>query len=370
MLDHFNRPLRIAEVATPAPGPHEVRVRVRALALNPFDHIVQTLGGLITPWLQFPAVLGSDVAGDVVAVGEACRRLRVGDRVMGLALGVDRTANRLQEGAFQEQVLLREDCCCRLPASVRFAEAAVLPLALATAASGLFLESQLGLKPPPVARADEAAAEASRTAVIVWGGATSVGSVAIQLARAAGHRVLSTASPHNHERTRRLGADGVEDYRDPRVVDRLIAAAEGSTVVGLLAMGAGSGTPCLQIARRHAHRPKVAMASAPVALDGAPIGPQGWWRLTHLPRLAAGFAGLALRARATGVPTCALWGTALVEGPLGRRIFAEFAESALADGRLIPAPEPLIAGQGLDDLPAAIETLRQGVSARKVVIEL
>ncbi|WP_374587022.1 zinc-binding alcohol dehydrogenase family protein [Ideonella dechloratans] len=367
VLDGFKQPLRIGEVVTPAPGPYEVRVRVRALALNPYDRIVQTLGGLIVPKLKFPAVLGSDVAGDVVAIGEGCRRLRVGDRVMGLALGTDRVANRLQEGAFQEQVLLREDCCCRLPDSIPYAGAAVLPLALSTAASALFLGSQLDLASPPISPTAHATAD---TTVIVWGGATSVGSVAIQLARAAGHRVLSTASPGNHARTLHLGAHAVEDYRDKRAVDRLFEATGESTVVGLLAIGSGSGKPCVELARRFAVRPKVAMVSAPVPLDDAPIGSQGWWRLQRLPRLAIGLAGLAIGTRRAGIPTSSVWGTALVEDPLGKRIFTEFAEAALADGRLVPAPEPWIQGLGLEDIPAAIEALRHGISARKIVIVL
>ena len=370
VLDRFNSPMRVAEVATPKPGPHEVLVRVRALALNPYDRVVQTLGGLFTPRLKFPAVLGSDVSGEVVAVGQACRRLRVGDRIMGLALGADRRGNRWQEGAFQEMVLLREDCCCRLPDSVRYTDAAVLPLALATATTGLFMKSQLGLDPPPTLPSPLPQHDSPQRTVIIWGGATSVGSVAIQLATAAGYRVLSTASPHNHERVRRLGAAVVEDYRQDGVVERIVAAAKGSTVVGLLALGAGSGMPCLRIASQFARRPKVAMASAPIALDRAPIGPQAWWRLVTLPRLIGGFAAMALRARATGVPTCSVWGTDLVDDPLGRHMVVDFAEAALRDGRLIAAPEPLIEGQRLEDIPAAIDVLRLGVSARKVVIDL
>lgn len=369
VLEGFNRPLRFVEVTTLDPGPLEVRVRVRAVALNPFDRIVQTLGSLITPWLQLPAVLGSDVAGEVVAVGEGCRRIKVGDRVSGLALGVDRAGNRAQEGAFQEQVILREACCCRLPANVDFVDGAVLPLALATAATGLFLKNQLGLDMRALAATGHPA-DTPRASVVIWGGSTSVGTAAIQLAHAAGYRVLSTASPHNHAQLLRLGAAAVEDYRDKRAVDRLLEAADGTVIAGVLAIGAGSGRAALRIAAGRKPRPKVAMASAPLPLDGAPIGPQTLWRLAHLPRLAGGFAMLALRARLTSIPTSAIWGTALVEDPLGARIFGEFAETALADGRLRAAPPPLIAGSRLEDIPDAMETLRRGVSARKVVVTL
>lgn len=369
VLDGFNRPLRMTEVATPAPGPCEVRVRVRAIALNPFDRIVQTLGGLVTPWVAFPAVLGSDVAGEVVAVGDQCRRIQVGDRVLGLTLGADRAGNRAAEGAFQEQVILRETCCCRLPAEVTLTQAAVLPLALATAASGLFLRNQLGLDPNP-ASAHVGYPTAPKGSVVVWGGATSVGSVAIQLARAAGYRVLSTASPHNHALLVGLGAAAVEDYREPRAVARLLEAAAGTTIAGVLAIGVGSGRACLQLAAGRNPRPKVAMASMPCPLDSAPIGPQIGWRLATLPRLAGGMAIQALRAGILRVPTSAIWGTALVDDPLGAATFGTFAEAALRDGRLQLVPEPLIAGSRLEDIPEAMETLRRGVSARKVVVQL
>lgn len=370
VLDRFNRPLRFAEVSTPLPGPGEVRVRVRAIALNPFDRIVQTLGGLITPWVKFPAVLGSDVAGEVVAVGEGCGRIKVGDRVFGLALGVDRAGSRAAEGAFQEQVVLRESCCCRLPEEMSFVDAAVMPLALATAASGLFLKSQLGLDPRQGHGADRGRPDVPEASVVVWGGATSVGSVAIQLANAAGYRVLSTASPHNHAQVLGLGAAAVEDYRDRRAVHRLLEAADGTAIAGVLAIGVGSGRACVRIAASQKPRPKVAMASAPRSLDSAPIVPQIGWRLANLPRLAGGFAMLAFRAGISGVPTSSIWGTALVGDPLGRLVFGEFAETALSSRQLRAAPEPLIAGFRLEDIPDAMETLRRGVSARKVVLQL
>ncbi len=370
VLDGFNRALKFIEVSSQAPGPLEVLVRVRAIAINPFDRIVQTLGDLITPWVKFPAVLGSDVAGEVIAVGEGCQRIKVGDRILGLALGVDRAGNRAVEGAFQEQVILREACCSRLPERIAFVDAAVLPLALATASSGLFLKGQLGLDVSALNVASTRTVNEPKASVVIWGGATSVGTVAIQLAHAAGYRVLSTASPHNHAQILRLGASAVEDYKDKKAVERLLGASKGTGLAGVMAIGVGSGQPCLRIAAGHRAKPKVAMASAPISLDSAPIGPQAAWRLVNLPRLAGGFAKLAVSAGFTRVPTSSIWGTALVEESLGTEIFTQFAETALADGRLKTVPEPFITGYRLEDIPDSMEVLRKGISARKVVIEL
>ena len=71
-----------------------------------------------------------------------------------------------------------------------------------------------------------------------------------------------------------------------------------------------------------------------------------------------------------GVTVRSLWGTALVKDELGRHIFRDFLGPALAQGVVVPAPEPLVSGHDLRDIPAAMELLRRGVSARKIVVAL
>lgn len=88
------------------PGADEVTVRIRAVAVNPVDAIpLMRASGLlyrlIMPWLTFPTVLGGDLAGEVVRVGQNVTRLHPGDRVLGLALDLERSQNRAAEGAFQ-----------------------------------------------------------------------------------------------------------------------------------------------------------------------------------------------------------------------------------------------------------------------------
>lgn len=358
--------LVVSAAPMPVASAGELVIRSGALAINPFDGVVQTLGGFVTPWVTYPAVLGTDVAGEVVSVGAGVSRFRVGDRVMGLALGIDKVANRAAEGAFQAYVLLRQDATTRLPDAVSFEQAAVLPLAVATASSGLFLDAQLGLRRPP----GSGTAPVSNDAVVVWGGATSVGSSAIQLAVAAGYRVVATASPKNFELVRRLGASTAIDYRDRRAVDQVVAAVEGFKLAGVLAIAAGSGVACIDIAARCPGRKMVALASAPLPLDDAPLEHQLAWRLSRLPRVGLGFLRLALRARRKGVATRSIWGTALVNDALCAQIFVDFLEPALAAGRFKPAPEPLVAGRSLQDIPEAMALLRRGVSARKVVVAL
>ena len=357
--------LTVSAAPMPAPAAGEILVRNRAIALNPFDGVVQTLGNLVTPWVTYPAILGSDLAGEVVAVGASVTRFKPGDRVLGLALGIDKLANRAAEGAFQKYVILRQEAATALPDSISFERAAVLPLAIATAACGLFLDDQLGLRMPAVERPEPAG-----KTVLIWGGSTSVGSAAIQLAAAAGYEVVTTASPRNFGFVRELGASEVFDYNDADVVAAIARYLAKRDMAGALAIAAGSGAACIEVMSRCHGQRIVSMASSPLPIDDAPLTNQFYWKLTHLPRLAAGFVGLALRARLRGVAIRSIWGTALMRGSLGRTIFNDFLEPALASGRLVPAPQPLVAGHSLDAIPDALALLRRGVSARKVVVSL
>ncbi|MDE3010984.1 MAG: zinc-binding alcohol dehydrogenase family protein [Pseudomonadota bacterium] len=357
--------LTVSDVPMPQPGAGEILVRNRAVALNPFDGIVQTLGSLVTPWLRYPAILGSDVSGEVVAVGPSVSRFKPGDRVLGLALGIDKLANRAAEGAFQNHVILRQEAATVLPDSVSFEQAAVLPLAIATAACGLFLEDQLGLRTPCV----EAPMPTGKT-VLIWGGSSSVGSAAIQLATAAGYEVVTTASPRNFDYVLGLGASRVFDYNDTDVVATMTKELGKRDMAGALAIAVGSGAPCIDIMSRCRGRRIVSMASPPVPIDDAPLGSQLLWKLRRLPRLLAGFVGLAIRARLRGVSTRSIWGTALMKGALGATIFNDFLGPALASGRVVPAPKPLVAGHSLHALAEALALLRRGVSASKVVVSL
>src|SRR5579859_2140782 len=136
------------------PAANEVVARARAIAVNPVDGLPGFLYRVILPWLTFPAVVGSDLAGEVVEVGPGVTRLRPGDRVLGHAFGVEKSQNRPAEGAFQHYVVLMQHMVTPIPGSLSFEQAAVLPLALSTAASGLFQQDQLGLALPGPAATD------------------------------------------------------------------------------------------------------------------------------------------------------------------------------------------------------------------------
>ena len=162
-------PFTVGPAPYTAPGAGEIVVRVRAAAVNPIDRLQQTMGDIFTPWTTYPFVLGSDVAGDVVEVGTGVTRFRIGDRVVGFAAGSDKQRNRAAEGAFQNYVVLLAHMAARIPDTMAFEDAAVLPLGISTASCGLFQKDFLAMHAPSAAPA-----RAGKT-LLVWGGSTSVG---------------------------------------------------------------------------------------------------------------------------------------------------------------------------------------------------
>jgi NADPH:quinone reductase-like Zn-dependent oxidoreductase len=350
-----------------APGADEIVIRNRAIAVNPLDVAKQTTGNMMYRWLPSPAVLGEDVAGEVAEVGSAVTRFRAGDRVVGYAVGMEKGRNHRPEGGFQEYTVVLERLAAPIPATMTFEAAAVLPLAISTAASALFQGDQLGLCHPtdgserPVSTGE---------AVVVWGGSTSVGSNAIQLAAAAGYEVVTTASPRNHARALALGATRVFDYSSPTVVADVAAALRGKRVVGVLAVGTGSAGPSVAIAAATGSK-RVSMASPSVSFGDFPRRSRPSLALVRLlAKLVGDNVALQLRSRRHGIRARFVWGSTLMHNEVGPMLWGGFLPAALADGRYIPTPSPEVVGSGLEHVQTALDTLRGGVSARKVVVSL
>lgn len=198
-----------------SPAANELVIRTKALALNPADVVVQKLGILLD---QYPAILGCDVAGEVVEVDPSLvDAYQVGDRVIGAATCMDlRNGNYCYSG-FQEYVVLRMPFIAKIPKGVRFEDAVVLPLGINTAASCLFSDKTLGLGLPSV----EGKILEKKQTVLIWGASSSVGSCAVQLATHAGYDVVGVASARNHEMVKVLGASVCFDQNDPLVVDEI-----------------------------------------------------------------------------------------------------------------------------------------------------
>ncbi len=355
--------LKVGPAPYTPPGKGEIVIRNRAVAINPVDWAIPLIGRQAFPWVKYPAIVGGDVAGEVVEVGEGVTRFKVGDRVLGAACGLNSNRNRPAEGAFQIFVVLSDYMASPIPDSLSYEAASVLPLCLSTAACGLFQKDFLALQHP------SADARPTGQTLLVWGGATSVGCNAIQLAVAAGYEVFATASPHNFDYLKSLGAAQVFDYRSRSVVADIIAALKGRTVAGALNMGSGMLGACFEILHASEGEKFVAQAAGPVSLsDLGSGGPLDMLRV--MPKMLLSNVATARKARRLGVRHKFIFGGSLADNEVGPAIYVDFLPKALADGRFAAAPPALVVGQGLESIEAAFAVQRKGMSAQKVVVSL
>lgn len=212
--------LVLTERPVPEPGPHELRVKLRAVSLNYRDlAILQGTYGHYTR----PLVPVSDGVGEVVAVGARVRRFKVGDRVIPVYVPdwvrggptEENTRRRLGgplDGLLREYAVVHEEEAVAAPAHLTDAEAATLPIAGVTAWHALFTAGRTG---------------PGDTVVVQGTGGVSL--FALQLARMAGARVLVTSrSPAKLERAVALGATaGIHTGTEPEWDARALALTDG-----------------------------------------------------------------------------------------------------------------------------------------------
>jgi NADPH:quinone reductase-like Zn-dependent oxidoreductase len=189
----------VTDRALPALRDDYILVKTEAVALNPTDwkHVA---------FLSPPGVLvGCDYAGVVEAVGGSVKKsFKKGDRVCGFIHG----ANTVQpeDGAFAEYIVAKGDIQMRIPDNLSFQEAATLGVGITTVGQALYQSLKLALPTEPLTTPEP---------ILIYGGSTATGALAIQFAQLSGYTVLTTCSPHNFGLVRRLGADKTFDYKDP-----------------------------------------------------------------------------------------------------------------------------------------------------------
>lgn len=193
--------IRYRDIDEPKPGPGEVLVRVRAAGAV-FTDVLFALGRYqSTPSLPF--VLGTEVAGEVAALGDGVTGFAVGDRVASVAMGF---------GGFAEYVLLPAWLPTPLPEAVPFEAGAAMMSSAATAQHAF--RQRAGLQPGET--------------VVVTGAAGGTGSAAIGVAKAMGARVVAVCSSADRARfCRDLGADACIDYSGADLREALRAATDG-----------------------------------------------------------------------------------------------------------------------------------------------
>lgn len=192
--------LEVNDIEAPEPDNGEVRVAVRAAGVNPVDTYFRT-GEYQPP--ELPMIPGSDLAGEIDAVGDGVAGFEEGDRVFATGLGSDR------QGTYAEQVVVPVDRLAHLPTDVPFEVGAATGVVVGTAWRAFV---------------DHADLEPTETC-LVHGASGGVGHVAVQLAATMGATVIGTASSEYHDRLESLGAAKVFEYGRDDLADSIESEA-------------------------------------------------------------------------------------------------------------------------------------------------
>jgi len=208
VLTRFGGPdaFEVQSLPVPSVGSRQVRVRVHATAINPLDHQIRR--GDYADYVPLPAVIGYDISGVVDAVGAEVTEFGPGDEVYYTPQIFGGA------GSYAEFHVAHVDLVGRKPRNLSHVEAASLTLVGGTVWEALI--SRAGL------RVGET--------ILIHGGAGGVGTIAIQVAKAIGARVITTVRAQNHDFVRALGADDVVDYSDADYVEAVDTLTGGRGV--------------------------------------------------------------------------------------------------------------------------------------------
>ncbi len=311
--------LEVRDVPDPAYGPEEVRARVRATAVNRAD-LLQRRGRYPAPPGAPPDIPGLEFAGEVEECGSRVRGLRPGDRVMGILGG----------GGYAERVSIHERACIAVPPGLSWEQAAAVPEAFLTAHDALFARGGL----------------AAREAVLLHAAASGVGTAAVQIARAAGARVVALS--RSAEKRRRLGELGADRVLDPGTGDLAAAvreAASGSVDLVVDFLGAGAWALNLDVLAERGR----------LVLVGTLTGSRVEADLSVLMRKRLSVIGTVLRAR-----------------PIEEKIalaeeFARRTLPLLASGRLVPVVDRVLP---LAEAGAAHAAMERDENFGKIVLSV
>ena len=366
---------------TPKPGPDELLIAVKSVALNPADTHMRGQG-LFIP--KYPTVIGFDISGLVLEVGD---NVPVGptDESPGLFFrpGVTRVAAFAASfwrscdpdyGAFQERCLVPWQHAAPLPnESISWNEAATLPVAAEVSMNawdvmGIPRVGEAAASSPVSAAPVGADASGGtrengkqkREALLIWGASSSVGTMGVQSARLLREdgnspfaAVYATAGAANLNYVASLGADRVFDYKEPQVVDVIVSAArEDGLEIRHCFLATGQLAACQAVLKaflgddEEGMKQKAKIGSAQIVPPDVEVV-DGVDTIFALPSVDEGERLAQFRY---------YLGTWLREN--------------LANGTIRPSPEPRVVGTGLGALDAGLDVLLQGVSCTKLVVEV
>jgi NADPH:quinone reductase-like Zn-dependent oxidoreductase len=258
-------------------------------------------------------------------------------------------------GGFQLYTTAKEITVSPIPDDIPYDHAVVLPLAISTASAGLYQKGFLELPYPTID------AKPIGKTILIWGGSSSVGSTAIQLAVASGLEVVSNGSKKNLEYVKALGAKHVFDHASPTVVEDTLAALKGSKLVG--AFDAISSPETLKASGEIVSQLGggiIATVLGSTSTEGLPSNVKGVGGMHSSLRE---FLSMLMTFRTVNAVSIAS------EQPeVADAVWRKYVPEALRTGKLLPKPEPIVIKGGLPSVQDAVNT--KGVSAAKVVVEL
>lgn len=322
VLEQFNTPYIQKELPTPVPGVGEVLVKVAASGVNPLDIKIKS-GQAAHAKPVLPAILGIDLAGTIVQVGAGVNNFSVGDEVYGMTGGIAGIPGSLAEYAAVDANLI-----ARKPHNLSMHNAAAVPLIFITAWEGLVDRANVG----------------PGKKVLIHGGAGGVGHIAIQIAKARGAEVFSTASPNQHEMVKAFGAQPI-DYKQVPVQEYVdqYTGGEGFDIV-LDTVGGETLDASFKAVKQY---------------YGHVVSILGWGTHALAP---LSFKGATYSGVFTLYP--------LISGK-GRKHHGEIMQQATAmieAGQLVPYVDPTKFAPS--QIEEAYQTLQNGINKGKVVVDI
>ncbi|KAK3368605.1 chaperonin 10-like protein [Podospora didyma] len=354
-------PFQLAATADyPVPGPDEICIRNRAVALNPLDWKNLYYGQMVKAW---PEVFGIDTSGVVEVVGENVTAFKPGDAVLSLA------GHGGRAGAFQDVTVVPQHFASLKPACWTFEEASSVPICYLTAAAAVVKglgvplphlkdtrkekenggeEPEPSQPPTPVKASENVAVQKVKAikCVLVVGGSSGVGACAIQLLRMAlpSAIILSTNSAMQNGRVAKLGATTSIDrnLEPPKLVEAIKAASPGGEGVDAILDAVGGAE-------------KNSALFDVLTADGPKLYSQV-------------FTGANIDVP-TDVSTSRVYGRMVFETPGGMLSMRKIIELAEQGKFKLPLKVQVV-GKGLDAIGAGLERLKEGVSGTKLVVSL
>ncbi|KAI2464693.1 oxidoreductase-like protein [Annulohypoxylon bovei var. microspora] len=325
-----------APVAKLRPG--HVKVKTVAVALNPTDwkHIY-----------MFGApgcAIGCDYAGIVEEIGpNVTKPLKVGDKIAGFAHGGN--TNWPEDGTFAEHIVVQPNVATKVPDSLSMEEASTLGVGVTTAGQGLY--QSLGL-PWPNAPAEKP------FPILIYGGSTATGTLAIQFAKLSGLQVVTTCSPRNFDLVKSLGADHVFDYNSPTVGADIFKVTNGEIAHVFDCISEGS-SPAISA---EAIGPRGGKYSALLPVDNFP-------RKDVTTAMTLGYIAIGESFPKFGME----WTSTPADFEFASK-FWSLTENLLAQGKLKAHPVSLREG-GLDGILGGLDEMKEnGVSGKKLVYKI